>query len=144
VRDATATRGKRKRNQVDYVAMNRRMMGLGSGGGGGGGGGGSGGGGGGGGGATGGGGLLSLMQAHNDDSDDDGDVDAKELEMAEKRRKLAAKPLADATAVGAAGRSLALIADDPAMIVVRSFLSCSLMSACSPIFLCAGLVSRVC
>ena len=79
VRDATATRGKRKRNQVDYVAMNRRMMGLGSGGGVGGGGGGSGGGGGGGGGATGGGGLLSLMQAHNDDSD--GRIQQKSLHL---------------------------------------------------------------
>eukprot|EP01043_Picozoa_sp_COSAG02_P008552 COSAG02_NODE_275_length_26232_cov_85.210424_17_plen_403_part_00 len=123
VRDATATRSKRKRNSVDYVAMNRRMKGLGSGGGIGGGGGGGGATGGGGSGGGGGGdsaGLLSLMQAHNDDDDDDGDVDAKELEMAEKRRKLAEKPLVDATAVAAAGRSLEVVKGDPAMITVGS------------------------
>lgn len=102
MRDATATRSKRKRNSVDYVAMNRKLNGQGSGGGGGGGGG----------------ALSSLLQAHNDDDDDDDDVDAQELERAEKQRKLAEKPLADATAVAAAGRTLEKVKDEPAMIIV--------------------------
>lgn len=105
VRDATATRSKRKRKSVDYVAMNRRLNGQGSGGGGGGG-------------ASGGGSLSSLLQAHNDDDEDDDDVDAQELERAEKQRKLAEKPLADATAVAAAGRALEKVKDEPAMITV--------------------------
>ena len=69
--------------------------------------------------------MSALMQTQADDDDDDGDVNAKELEMAEKRRKLAEKPLVDATAVAAAGRSLEKVQGDPAMIVVWIIALCA-------------------
>ena len=59
-----------------------------------------------------------VLQAQNDDDEDDDEVDEAELAAAEKRRKLAEKPLSSGTAVAAAGRSLGLVGDDVAMMMV--------------------------